>query len=102
MAVKLKINDEVVVIAGKYKGTKGRVLKINRRKDLITIDKVNMVKKHSKPTQQNPDGGIQEFEAPIHISNVALSTKDGVTKVGFKIDDKGKKHRIARKTGKEV
>lgn len=103
--VKIRKNDEVVIIAGKHKGQTGKVVSINRKKDLIVVDKINMVKKHNKPTQNNPDGGITEFEAPIHISNVALKSKgkDGkATKVGFKIDEKGKKHRVEKSTGKEI
>ena len=103
--VKIRKNDEVIIIAGKHKGQVGRVLKINRIKDLVTVDKINMVKKHNKPTQNNPDGGITEFEAPIHISNVALKAKGKeakAAKVGFKVDDKGKKHRYDKKTGKDL
>ncbi|NQZ65802.1 MAG: 50S ribosomal protein L24 [Mycoplasmatales bacterium] len=102
--VKIRKNDEVLVISGKHKGQSGKVVSINRKNDLIVIDKVNIVKKHNKPTQNNPDGGITEFEAPIHISNVALKSKGKdpkPVKVGFKIDAKGKKHRINKKTGKD-
>ena len=102
MANKIRKNDDVLVIAGKHKGQTGKVVSINHKKNLIVVDKVNVVKKHNKPTQTNPDGGIIEFEAPIHMSNVALATKEGVTKVGFKIDEKGKKHRIDKKSGKEL
>lgn len=102
---KIRKNDEVVVIAGKYKGSVGRVLEVNRAKNTVTVDKVNVVKKHVKPTQTNPEGGIREFEAPIHISNVALNIKGkegGATRVAIKIDEKGKKSRVAVKTGKEL
>ncbi len=103
--VKIKKNDEVIIIAGKHKGQSGKVVSINRKTDKIVVDKINMVKKHNKPTQNNPDGGITEFEAPIHISNVALKSKgkDGkATKVGFKTDEKGRKHRVEKSTGKEI
>ena len=103
--VKIKKNDEVIVISGKYKGQFGKVISVDRKKDTIIIDKINVVKKHNKPTQKNPDGGIIEFEAPIHISNIAFKSKakDGkATKIGFKIDEKGKKHRIDKSTGKEI
>ncbi|MCC3160920.1 MAG: 50S ribosomal protein L24 [Mollicutes bacterium PWAP] len=102
---RIKINDEVAVISGKHKGQSGRVLKIDWKKERVTIDKVNIVKKHQKPTQQEPEGGIKEFEAPIHISNVAVKTKgkDGKkTKIAFKINDKGNKVRISKATGKEL
>lgn len=104
--VKIKKNDEVIIIAGDHKGQAGKVVSVNRKKNTIIVDKINMVKKHNKPTQQNPDGGITEFEAPLHISNVALVSKKGKetksTKVEIKVDDKGKKTRVAKATGKEV
>lgn len=102
--MKIRKNDEVIVISGKHKGQAGKVVSINRKKDLVVVDKINIVKKHNKPTQNNPDGGITEFEAPIHISNIALKSKGKeakATRVGFKTDDKGKKHRIDKSTGKE-
>ncbi len=71
----IKKNDEVQVIAGSHKGAKGKVISISKDKQRVTIDQINIVKKHVKPTQTNPDGGIQEFEAPIHISNVKLVAK---------------------------
>ena len=101
---KIKKNDEVIVIAGKDKGAIGRVLKIDWVKNKVTIDKVNIVKKHQKPTQQNSEGGIHEMEAPIDISNVALKAKGKeakATKVGFKIED-GRKKRIDKSTGKDI
>ncbi len=105
---KLRKNDEVVVIAGKDKGASGRILNIDFKNNKVTVDKINIVKKHVKPTQTNPDGGIQEVEAPIHISNIALKTKgkgkekeSTSTRVGFKIVE-GKKTRIAKKTGKAL
>ena len=75
MKRQFKKNDEVLVIAGKHKGQTGKVLSVNWAKSLVTVDKINMVKKHNKPTQTNPDGGITEFEAPIHVSNVKLAPK---------------------------
>lgn len=101
---RIKKNDEVIVISGKHKGMKGSVLKIDWKNERVTVDKVNIVKKHVKPSQTNPDGGIQEVEAPIHISNVALVTKgkDGTaTKVGFKIEG-DRKVRYSKKTGKVI
>lgn len=105
MANKIRKNDQVVIIAGKHKGESGKVLSVNSSKNTVIVDKLNIVKQHKKPTQTNPEGGIFEKEAPIHISNVAIKTagKDGKqTKIGFKIDEKGKKVRVAKKTGKEL
>ena len=99
---KIKTGDEVIVIAGKDKGMKGRVLKVYRDKDRVLVEHVNMIKKHVKPSTENPKGGIEEREAPIHISNVALvDPKTGEpTRVGYEIKD-GKKVRVSKKS-KEV
>ncbi len=99
---KIKTGDEVIVIAGKDKGMKGRVLKVYRDKDRVLVEHVNMIKKHVKPSTENPKGGIEEREAPIHISNVALvDPKTGEpTRVGYEIRD-GKKVRVSKKS-KEV
>ncbi len=104
--MKIRKNDEVIVISGTNKGQTGRVLSVNPKAQTVTIDKINIKKKHVKPSQTNPDGGIQEFEAPIHISNVAISVKAGKSKaspsrVGYEVKD-GKKIRIAKKTGKAI
>ncbi len=99
---KIKTGDEVIVIAGKDKGAKGKVLKIIKSKDRVIVDGVNMIKKHVKPSTESPQGGIVEKEAPIHISNVALvDSKSGkATRVGYEVKD-GKKVRVSKKS-KEV
>ena len=99
---KIKSGDEVVVLAGKDKGQKGKVLKIITDKDRVLVEGVNIIKKHVKPSAENPQGGIVEKEAPIHISNVALvDPKTGsATRVGYEIKD-GKKVRVSKKS-KEV
>ena len=99
---KIKTGDEVVVLAGKDKGQKGRVLKIIKSKDRVIVEGVNVVKKHVKPSTENPQGGIEEKEAAIHVSNVALvDPKTGKpTRVGYEIKD-GKKVRVSKKS-KEV
>ncbi len=104
--MKIRKNDEVIVISGAHKGKSGRVLSANPKTQRVTIDKVNIVKKHVKPSQTNPDGGIQEFEAPIHVSNVAISIKAAKgethnTRVKYEIKD-GKKTRVSVKTGKTI
>ncbi len=99
---KIKTGDEVIILAGKDKGLKGKVLKIIKSKDRVLVEGVNIVKKHVKPSAENPQGGIVEKEAPIHISNVALvDPKSGkATRVGFEMKD-GKKVRVSKKS-KEV
>lgn len=72
---RIRKNDEVLIITGKHKGQTGRVLKVLDSQQKVTVDKINIVKKHVKPTQINPEGGIREMEAPIHISNVKIYNK---------------------------
>ena len=107
MAAKIKKGDYVQVIAGSVKngkGKKGEVLKVFAREERVLVAGVNMVKRHVRPTQQDPEGGVKTFEAPIHISNVAhLDPKDGKpVRVGFKTLKDGKKVRVARRSGEII
>ena len=97
--LKIKSGDNVVVISGEHKGSEGRVLKVFREKNKAIVEGVNTVKKHEKPSAANPQGGITEKEAPIHISNLSLiDPKSGEpTRVGFKMED-GKKVRFSKKS----
>jgi large subunit ribosomal protein L24 len=97
---KIKKNDQIIVIAGKDKGKKGRVLRIIVDKNRVLVEGVGMIKKHVKPNpQRNIAGGILTQEAPIHISNVALLDSEGnKTRVGFHVEG-AKKTRIARTNG---
>lgn len=100
---KLKVNDEVVVLAGKSKGRTGTVQKINWKKDTVLVSGVNMVKKTIKASQENPEGGIIDIEAPLHISNVAVvspKTKKA-TRVRIEVKD-GKKVRVATACGSVI
>lgn len=96
----VKKGDKVQVISGKDKGKQGVILEAYPKKDRVLVEGVNVVKKHSKPSQANPQGGIITKEAPIHVSNVMpLDPKSGTpTRVGFKVED-GKKVRVAKKSG---
>lgn len=87
------------MIAGEHKGSEGRVLKVFREKNKAIVEGVNTVKKHEKPSAANPQGGITEKEAPIHISNLSLiDPKSGeATRVGFRMED-GNKVRFAKKS----
>ena len=100
----IKKGDTVVVITGNYKGQKGRVLEVIRKNDRAIVEGVNLVKKHSKPNAQNPQGGIIEQEASIHISNLMLvDPKSGErTRIGRREDDKGKLIRYSNKSGEEI
>lgn len=103
MGIRVKKDDQVVVIAGKDKGAKGRILRVLREQDRVIVEGVNRVKRHTKPTPKNPSGGIIEKEAPIHVSNVMLlDTKtDQPTRVRFETKD-GKKVRVAVKSGAAI
>ncbi|MBO8178381.1 50S ribosomal protein L24 [Aeribacillus pallidus] len=96
----VKKGDKVMVISGKDKGKTGVILKAFPKKDRVLVEGVNIVKKHAKPSQANPQGGIISQEAPIHVSNVMpLDPKTGEpTRVGYKVVD-GKKVRVAKKSG---
>ncbi|MBR2859329.1 MAG: 50S ribosomal protein L24 [Alistipes sp.] len=106
MSVKLHIKkgDTVVVIAGDNKGQQGKVLKVETSKQRAIVEGVNLVKKATKPNAQNPQGGIVEQEAAIHISNLQLlDPKSGkVTRVGRKANAEGKLVRYAKKSGEEI
>lgn len=96
----VKKGDKVMVISGKDKGKTGIVLAAYPKKDRVIVENVNIVKKHAKPSQDNPQGGIINMEAPIHVSNVMpIDPKTGEpTRVGYQVID-GKKVRIAKKSG---
>ncbi len=100
----VKKDDMVMVITGKDKGKTGRVLAAFPRKNRVLVEGVNLVKKHQKPNQANPQGGIITKEAPIHVSNVMpLCPKTGQpTRVGYKVLENGKKVRIAKKSGEPL
>jgi large subunit ribosomal protein L24 len=100
---RIKRDDKVLVIAGKDKGKKGRVLRLAKGGERAFVEKLNMVKRHSRPSQQNPQGGIIDKEASIHISNLMLLTKnDQAVRVRYEfrdVDGKSTKVRIAAQTG---
>lgn len=104
MKLHIKKGDTVQVIAGDNKGKQGKVLKVEVAKQRAIVEGVNLVKKATKPNAQNPQGGIVEKEAPIHISNMlVLDPKSGKpTKVGRKVGEKGKLVRYAKKSGEEI
>lgn len=103
--VKIKRGDNVIVTTGKNKGGKGEVLEVIRKEGKdprVIVAGINVVKKHVKPSAQNPQGGIVEREASLHISNVALIDKNGkATKAGYKVEG-DKKVRVAKTTGETL
>ena len=99
---KIKSGDTVQVIAGDHKGSEGKVVKVFTDKNKAIVEGVNMVKKHTKPSAKNPQGGIMEKEAPIHISNLSLLTKKGeATRVGYRFDG-DKKVRFSKKSNEVI
>jgi large subunit ribosomal protein L24 len=109
MAVtRLKKNDRVRVISGNHKGKEGKILIIYREKSRVIVEGVNIIKRHTRPTQKNPQGGISQREAPIHISNVMLidPKANDVSRIGMQIitDETGKKKRMryGKKSGEII
>ncbi|MBN1116237.1 MAG: 50S ribosomal protein L24 [Bacteroidales bacterium] len=100
----IKKGDTVFVKTGEYKGQKGRVLEVNRDTDRAIVEGVNMIKKHTKPDAKNPDGGIIEKEAPVHISNLMVvdPSSGEPTRIGRRANDKGKLVRYSKKSGEEI
>lgn len=101
--LKIKSGDTVRVIAGDHKGSEGKILKLFIDKDKAIVEGINMVKKHTKPSAQSPQGGIVEKEAPMHISNLSLiDPKSGeATRIGYRIEG-DKKVRIAKKSDQVI
>ena len=102
MAAKIKKGDRVMVLAGRDKGRQGNVLKVLPKDDRVVVEGLNMVQRHTRPTQLDPQGGIKNKEASIHLSNVALvDSKGKATRVGFRMDG-DKKVRFAKTTGEVI
>ncbi len=104
MAAKIKKGDTVIVLTGKDKGRKGEVIKAYPAENRVLVAGVNIKARHTKPSQADPQGGIKRNEAPIHVSNVAHvdPTSGKPTRVGFRIDDKGRKVRFAKRSGETI
>ncbi len=102
MSAKIKKGDRVVVLAGKDKGRQGNVLKVLPKDDRVVVEGLNMVQRHTRPTQGDPQGGIKNKEASLHLSNVAIVDANGkATRVGFRVDG-DKKVRFAKTTGEVI
>lgn len=100
----IKKDDMVKIIAGKDKGKTGKVTRVDSESNRVVVEKINMVKKAQRKTQQNPQGGLIEIEAPIHRSNVMLIDKktNKASRFGVKILKDGSKVRISKKSGDEI
>jgi large subunit ribosomal protein L24 len=102
--IKLKKGDTVVVLSGKYKGKTGKVTATHPAENKVTVEGINIVKKHVKPNRTYPQGGIIELTKPIWVSKVAAyePTAKKPSKIGIKVDSKGNKVRVYKRTGKEM
>lgn len=102
--IRLKVGDTVIVRSGKYKGKTGKITKVHPTLNKVTVEGVNVVKRHRKPTQANPQGGIFEITKPIWVSKVGLydSAKKKASRVGYKLAKDGAKTRVMKTSGKEV
>lgn len=100
-AAKIKKGDSVVVRSGKDKGRTGTVLQVLPKEDKVVVAGVNIAARHRKPTQENPQGGIDRREAPLHISKVGIAVDGKPTRVRFETKD-GKKVRVAVKSGETI
>ena len=103
MKLNIKKGDIVKVITGEYTGTQGKVLEVQPRANKALVEGCNMVSKSTKPNAKTPNGGIIKKEAPIHISNLMLvDAKGNATRVGRRLNDKGKLVRYSKKSGEEI
>lgn len=102
--IRLKKGDTVIVRSGKYKGKTGKITAVHPADNKVTVEGINIVKKHQKPNREHPQGGIIELTKPIWVSKVALvdPTSKKATRIGFGVDKEGKKVRIAKASGKEI
>jgi large subunit ribosomal protein L24 len=102
MAAKIKTGDQVVVLTGRDRGREGKIKKVFPKESKVIVAGINMVQRHTRPTRDDPQGGIKHKEAPIHVSNVSLiDSKGKPTRVGFKVEG-DKKVRVARTTGEVI
>ena len=100
--IRIKTGDTVKIIAGDHRGAEGRVMKVLNKENKAIVEGINMIKKHLKPSAENPQGGIVEKEAPIHISNLSLLTSKGeVTRVGVRMEG-DKKVRYSKKSNEVI
>jgi large subunit ribosomal protein L24 len=111
--MKVRAGDDVIVIAGKDKGRRGKVLRVVPETQRVVVEGLNIVKRHTKPrppanaqeaARQQPTGGVIQREAPLHVSNVQLVSpaSDKPTRVGYRFDDQGRKVRVARRDGVDL
>lgn len=102
--IRLKTGDKVIVLSGKYKGQTGKIVKTHPKLNKVTVEGINIVKIHRKPTRENSVGRIEEVTKPIWVSKVAIMepTLKKASRIGYKITAEGQKKRIYKKSGKDI
>lgn len=102
--IRLKKGDQVVVRSGKYKGKTGKVSAVHPKLNAVTVDGINIIKKHVKPSKSNPQGGILEMQRPINVSKVGIvdPTAKKASRIGYQINKDGSKTRMFKASGKEI
>lgn len=102
--IRLKVGDKVIVLAGKHKGKTGKILRVHPKDNKVTVEGINVVKKHVKPTRENRVGSIKDVTKPLWVSKVAIyePTLKKATRIGYKLDAKGAKTRVYTSSGKEI
>ncbi|MCX8482714.1 MAG: 50S ribosomal protein L24 [Crocinitomicaceae bacterium] len=98
----IKVGDSVKVLSGESRGQEGKILVIDKKKDRATVEGLNMMKRHTKPSASDPQGGIVEKESGIHISNLMVVHNGTASRVGRKMNDAGKLVRYSKKSGQEI
>ena len=102
--IRLKKGDEVIVLSGKYKGKTGKITATHPKENKVTVEGINIVKKHTKPNRAYPQGGIIDITKPIWVSKVAIidpSTKKA-SRIGYMLNKEGEKVRVFKQSGKEI
>ncbi|MEI9914196.1 MAG: 50S ribosomal protein L24 [Candidatus Saccharibacteria bacterium] len=102
--IRLKVGDKVIVLTGKYKGQTGKILRVHPQENKVTVEGVNIIKRHIKPTRENRVGSIKEITKPIWVSKVAIyePTLKKASRIGYKLDAKGVKTRVYTSSSKEI
>ena len=101
--MKVRRDDQVKVISGKDRGKTGRVVKVDRERERVYVEGLNIIKRHMRPRTMQEQGGIIEAPGPIHVSNVQLLDPDGKpSRIGVRRDEGGKRVRVAKRTGKDI
>lgn len=98
----IKVGDSVKILSGESRGQEGKVLSIDKKNDRVVVEGINMIKRHTKPSAADPQGGIIEREGTVHISNLMVVVKGQASRIGRKLATSGKLVRYSKKSGEEI